>query len=470
MVSKSKDQFVHLTSPGTWQNSFGRDSINASNITRIARALKPQDENGISQITYYQNGIGTGSRHPINSIFDGIAGQGLKEQMQDAYGFLSLNYDMKDEIFFFGFSRGAFMVRAICSMILEFGILKRPGMTRFGDLFNIYMTESEDRLVRLKVLQKELIENNLLVSGSEIVVQVVGCFDTVGTFGLPQLISPAPSAYWFLDLTLNKNVKNAFHALALDETRLPFSPLLWFFDESYPYLDKYKQVWFVGAHINVGGGNMTYTQKGTDMLTDSGTTLGRNTLADGTLIWMIGQTAHLLGYDVPYLHGNIRAARSAPSETSTDGYYKLDDTTREPCNVSPWYRGPIADNYAGVGLIYILLGTQIRQVLGYDPPVIFRKLRTNLQKLKELIKYVAKLLFSYLLTPHKLSRFVTKERIHKSVMDRGSYHESLRHLYWGLDGNIGSGKLKVDIEEYSDFEKDFWAEECSVDYTGKKCV
>lgn len=124
-------------------------------------------------------------------------------------------------------------------------------------------------------------------------VTTIGCFDTVGALGIPTLPIPGlrnivagvnTRKYQFLDTELNQGVLNAFHALALDERRRPFTPTLWRKKQSGEHSAvNLKQCWFPGAHTNVGGG---YEDQ---------------EIADITLAWMIQQCEPWLAFDRSYL-------------------------------------------------------------------------------------------------------------------------------------------------------------------------
>jgi uncharacterized protein (DUF2235 family) len=145
-----------LVIPGTWQNSdngFEKGSKwwpgstghlqTPSNVTRIARAISRYHEDGRNQVVYYQAGVGTGG-NAFDQIIGGATGEGLSENIREAYGFLANNYqeadekNQGDEIFLIGFSRGAFTARSIGGFIGRVGIMTKKGMTNFYHVFNDY--------------------------------------------------------------------------------------------------------------------------------------------------------------------------------------------------------------------------------------------------------------------------------------------------------------------------------------------
>ncbi len=108
---------------------------NPSNVTRIARSILPETQDGIPQIVYYQAGIGTEGTW-WDHVYGGGTGAGLSENIREAYAFLAKNYMEGDEIFLLGFSRGAFTARSIGAMISSVGLLTRTGMVHFYPIFS----------------------------------------------------------------------------------------------------------------------------------------------------------------------------------------------------------------------------------------------------------------------------------------------------------------------------------------------
>lgn len=105
-----------------------------SNVTRISRALRRVGLDGKPQIIYYHSGVGTGSS-AVDALTGGLLGTGISENIREVYSFISANYTPGDEIILIGFSRGAFTVRSVASMIRDIGILTRSGMEYFYPIF-----------------------------------------------------------------------------------------------------------------------------------------------------------------------------------------------------------------------------------------------------------------------------------------------------------------------------------------------
>jgi uncharacterized protein (DUF2235 family) len=111
---------------GTWQRLTQPDP---TNITKLAQSVAHSDPNGVAQIVFYDAGVGAKTvtdKKVGRPLLAGITGQGLDENLTDAYQFLSWNYTTGDEIYIFGFSRGAFTARSLCGLIRNGGLLHRP--------------------------------------------------------------------------------------------------------------------------------------------------------------------------------------------------------------------------------------------------------------------------------------------------------------------------------------------------------
>jgi hypothetical protein len=117
---------------------------NPSNVTRICRALQSESDNGITQIIYYQAGIGT-EAGLLDHLYGGGTGAGLSENIREAYAFIVNNYKPNDEIFLIGFSRGAFTARSIGAMINCIGLLTNEGMSHFYHIFKEWENQDNRR-------------------------------------------------------------------------------------------------------------------------------------------------------------------------------------------------------------------------------------------------------------------------------------------------------------------------------------
>ncbi|CAZ85424.1 unnamed protein product [Tuber melanosporum] len=270
---------------GTWQDSDGGKLEVPTNVTRVARALKSFTDDGVSQVIYYQSGVGTGGT--VNRLIGGGTGFGLSENVREAYGFLAHNYHPGDTIHLFGFSRGAYTARSICGLVCRIGILTKKGMDNFYQVYQDY--QAKKFRSQSAVAEFQAREGGSLVIPN-VRVKTICCWDTVGSLGIPSTGVPIigdwiagneQEKYGFHDTDLSPRVDNAFHALALDEHRGPFTPTLWKKTDDTPV--NLKQCWFPGVHTNVGGG---YEDQ---------------EIADMTLSWMIQQLLPFLQFDDDYL-------------------------------------------------------------------------------------------------------------------------------------------------------------------------
>lgn len=251
---------------GTWNrpDQVHDGEVCASNVTKIARCIKPIDSKGIRQLMFYDKGVGTGR---LDRIRGGAFGWGIEKKILDAYRFLMINYEPGDELFFFGFSRGAYTVPSIFGLIRNSGLLKPEFGHKLADAYNLY--RRRDRASRPDAVESELFRRSY---SEEPRAKFMGVWDTVGALGLPVggLLQFINNRWKFHDMTLSSWVDNAFQALAIDERRKPFEPCVW---EQSPNADGQvlEQVWFAGVHSNVGG---SYPQAG---------------LSDISLLWMMNK-------------------------------------------------------------------------------------------------------------------------------------------------------------------------------------
>ena len=231
---------------GTWNRADqvqkdGRPCV--SNVVKIAIRVAKRDGD-TPQIVYYDQGVGTGNF--LDRVDGGVTGAGLEDNIHDAYRFVVANYELGDELYFFGFSRGAFTARSITGMIRKCGILTRKHVEKYHEALDLYRSPDHPDDPVPAAFRKEC----SLSPVDPIDVRFIGVWDTVGALGIP--IGGDTRKFAFHDTELSGNVHFAYHALAIDERRGPFQPTLWDFK---PKPDqKIEQVWFAGVHSDVGGG------------------------------------------------------------------------------------------------------------------------------------------------------------------------------------------------------------------------
>ncbi|MET1028054.1 MAG: DUF2235 domain-containing protein [Dongiaceae bacterium] len=230
---------------GTWNNA---DSDKAdTNVALIARAIHAtQETGGVQQSVLYLRGVGATGLE-VQRIVEGATGLGIDDNIRSGYMFLAQNYLPGDEIFLFGFSRGAFTARSVVGFIASCGLLKRQRLGDLGKAWNYYRNATDRSPAKFMASCKT--DCHL-----DATVKFLGVWDTVGALGVPTNILGAivNKQYGFHDTSPSRIVKHGCHALAIDEERDEFVPTLWTGQE--PPGGKIEQVWFAGVHSDVGGG------------------------------------------------------------------------------------------------------------------------------------------------------------------------------------------------------------------------
>jgi uncharacterized protein (DUF2235 family) len=254
---------------GTWNVPDQGDGgmLRPSNVVKMALVIKGEDDRGIEQRVYYHTGVGTGRS---DHLFGGAFGIGLSHNILDAYRFLVDEYDPGDEIYLFGFSRGAYTARSIAGFIRNSGVLRREFFHKLGAAFRLY--RRRDDASHPAAVEATLFRASYAL---EVRIRFIGVWDTVGSLGIPAGIPWLPASWlhvinrrWaFHDVTLSSYVDAAYHAIAIDEQRPQFVPTLWEQQDGAKQ-QTMEQRWFAGVHTNIGGGYR-----------DSG-------LSDITLCWM----------------------------------------------------------------------------------------------------------------------------------------------------------------------------------------
>lgn len=252
---------------GTWNTADGRDAI--TNVVKLHRAVLPEDASGVRQVARYVVGIATEDSYGRWKFAVGAAGVGVAERIQEGYEFLVENYEPGDEIFLFGFSRGAFQARSLGGIITLCGIMRADHKARAGEAWLAYQA------AKSKSGQQKIRDVRALAH-HPVRIRCIGVWDTVGNLGIPL----APRMFDSRELSFHSTelsplVDVGLHALSIDEPRGPFSPTLWTRrrNADLPVGQVIEQVWFPGCHANVGGG-----------YPDSG-------LSDISLLWMAERVA-----------------------------------------------------------------------------------------------------------------------------------------------------------------------------------
>lgn len=235
---------------GTWNSNDKSDKV--TNVVKLLRSIPSVDSRGTSQILYYGRGVGTGNGEKIRG---GFSGAGLDTNIIDGFRFLGNNYHPGDEIYLFGFSRGAYTARSLAGLINLAGIFCSACLGRpLEKLLDIW----RDRTLSREEKQAAINRIPDVHRHEHVQIKCVGVWDTVGSLGIPSDLAKQlslASRWYFHDVHLGPHIDVALHALAIDEKRGAFPPTLWEkpIDQPLPPGQVVEQVWFPGVHSNVGG-------------------------------------------------------------------------------------------------------------------------------------------------------------------------------------------------------------------------
>lgn len=244
-------------SDGTW-NKINPDT--STNVIKIYNSIckEETDKFGtkIQQVKTYDEGVGTGYTLK-DKLFGGATGSGIDKNIKDLYVFIMLNYEPGDQLFLFGFSRGAYTARSLAGLIRNSGILKPQHIQLVDKAYDLYRDKNDysapDSDLMTAFRNCYAIEDNTPI-------HFIGVWDTVGSLGIPLPWYRLNNfqKYKFHDVKLSSYVKYAYHALAIDENRKLFEPTLWIQSDTTINNPDNNQVleqrWFAGCHSNVGGG------------------------------------------------------------------------------------------------------------------------------------------------------------------------------------------------------------------------
>lgn len=244
---------------GTWNEPTKR----GTNVLRMLQATEFKDAKGDPQLVHYIAGVGTRKDEKFRG---GTFGLGISNNITDAYSFIVSNYEEGDEIFLFGFSRGAFTARSIAGLIHNLGVLHRCNLPLVAEAYKHYKDKTPDWSPKGKEADKYRREN---CHSWPTKIKLLGVWDTVGALGAPygEILGYLVDKVFkcsFHDLELSESVDSAYHAMAADERRWPFRPTpieLTAYHEERNRANRaefgfslYEQKWFPGVHSNVGGG------------------------------------------------------------------------------------------------------------------------------------------------------------------------------------------------------------------------
>ncbi len=294
---------IAICCDGTWNSpdqDKDKDGVpSPTNVVKIAHAVLRHSDDGTEQRTFYDSGVGA-SGNFIKRAWQGATGSGISRNIKEAYTYLINNYEPGDELYLFGFSRGAFTVRSLAGLIRNCGLLRKDAINQIERAYDIY--KSVDAIDKPNSNESTLFRRTYAVEDMT-PIKFIGVWDTVGALGNPLLLKGITTERnRFHDYQLSKSVQFAFHAIAINEKRRHFQPALWQQKPSNRGTQTLQQVWFTGVHTNVGGGYETVG------------------LSDITLEWMM-EKADLCGLQL----GDVMLHKDPLQDRkeSRKGFYKL---------------------------------------------------------------------------------------------------------------------------------------------------
>ena len=257
--------------------------------TTATRRSDGYTASGKEHIIYYERGVGTGA---FDRFRGGAFGDGLSRNIRHAYKFLSFWYEPGDEIFIYGFSRGAYTARSLVGYLAAAGLLRRDQLRRGKRGAGVALLSNAQPMTGCRP------------SGAASPTTCTTAMSCRSSFSE----SSTPSARWafrlggiarqfnrdengFHDVELSSITDVNLHAVAIDEHRWPFEAALWRQPPFKKYDTKVEQVWFSGAHSDVGGGYIVEEDRKADTAYAD----------DITLDWMIRRTKHFYS-DFPLRH------------------------------------------------------------------------------------------------------------------------------------------------------------------------
>lgn len=290
---------IVICADGTW-NKPEKDLSDdfPTNVLKLARSIKPVGGDNVPQQVFYDWGIGS----YYDSTIGGATGRGLHKNIMDDYRYIVQNYNPGDEIFLFGFSRGSYTIRSLCGLINNCGIIKRPNAALIQKAFNHFKNPKD----AFKPNGKASIAFRKKHAHPSREIHFVGAFDTVGAMGIPiSFLGLFDDKDEFYDTKIGPNIRIARHAMAIDEHRKDFKPTVW---QRRDKMDL-QQVWFAGAHSNVGG-SYKPDRDG-------------SALSDNTLAWMTKEARKAGLHIEPHLEKNIKQNPLATLHNSRRSFYRI---------------------------------------------------------------------------------------------------------------------------------------------------
>lgn len=280
--------------------------------------VTPTVSGNLSNIVFYERGVGTGAF--LNRFTGGAFGEGLAANIRRAYKFLSFHYEPDDQVFIFGFSRGAYTARSLVGYIQAAGLLKQTECTEDleQEAWDFYRCPPNDRLPGTWTTLTPHVHDR-----DKFRISLLGVFDTVGALGIPTSAFRIANRdkYEFHDVELSAATDVNLHALAIDEQREAFEATVWRRSKFKNFRTQTEQVWFSGAHADVGGGYINEELRSEKF---------KNSLDDISLDWMIKRLKfHYKDFPIsdtvwpPLDEAALRGKLAAGVHRSRRGFYLL---------------------------------------------------------------------------------------------------------------------------------------------------
>lgn len=248
-----------------------------SNVYKIYNSIDIHKA-GYEQIVFYDNGVGTTKNKYLRAA-SGAFGFGFGHNVRDSYEFLAKNYDPGDQIYLFGFSRGAATIRAFSGFVAACGLIRyeKDGKEMNARELKEAVKKTFKNYIKIGRQYKSTggippVATRSSVNHGAVPIKFIGVWDTVSALGFPQRTDVTSIGMWVINLLLvgldhlfdlpfphrfynydlTDNVDHAYQALSIDDERTSFWPMVW--DETARKKGSVEQVWFAGMHSNVGGG------------------------------------------------------------------------------------------------------------------------------------------------------------------------------------------------------------------------
>ncbi|KAJ4499600.1 hypothetical protein C8R41DRAFT_754020 [Lentinula lateritia] len=372
-----------------------QNRLSYTNVLRLARTIEHEDFRTVPptpQIVFYQSGIGSADNF-YSEYVEGTTGDTLGDKVEEAYAFIAHNYYPGDEVFLFGFSRGAYTARMVAMFIGAIGILDRQNMDSFAGIFIAYQNlgKTTDEKEKQKLTAQLAPWNGpnsagirrAYAGGRDFSVKCLGVFETVGTLGLPEEItmrSPKlKRLFGFPDRLLGPHIERAYQALALNETRADFVCAK--FEQKEEGRKKGQILKQASCHSDVGGGYKDHD------------------LADISLTWMVAHVNDSLAMDMKYLGGlldpmapwgtqkphdpetgifalSIRAQRPLPTKTDDITHEKIHPSVLHQKDLYPALAQDIRDHPELIGIL-LPLEEEVKKNWPYNPTIAAATLKSE---------------------------------------------------------------------------------------------